>query len=272
MIKIILPIVLIIGIIGGVYLVQNRVNLFPKADTGNFEDKITISNLTSTSFAVSYFTKQPTYDYLQYGTDQTINNLAVDSRVGANGLNPQLFTHYFEVKNLTPNTKYYFKIHSGSRYYPEGQYLTQTTPAEISGVAPVESFSGTVKMRSGEKPPEESIVFISTEKGQLLSAPMTASGDWSITFNGMRTADLASYYSIPDTDIVKYLAYSALDGFGIFQAYALKHTNIDIKIDNDAVPFYKISVDKPASASSSGTPQSDQGGFELLNLRQLLKF
>lgn len=267
--KLILPLVLILGIVGGVYLVQNRVNLFPFAQTKNFQDKITISNLSPTSFTITYFTRYPTYDFIQYGEDTAVKNVALDSRL-KNGLNPQLTTHYFHLKNLKPNTNYFFKINSNSTLLPTGGYLTQQTPEPISGRGGVDIFRGTVK-RIDNKTPLEAIVFLSSKDGQVLSAPMREDGSWVVGFAGMRKANMSSYLNLSGTDQIKFLAYAGREGFGLFGEYALKRAGIDITVEEAKLPFYKIDVSKPP-ASGQSTPAQAEENILWITIKDLLKF
>jgi len=240
MIKLILPLVLIVGIIGGVYLVQNRVNLFPKAAEQPFQEKIVISNLAPTSLSISYFTKESSYDFIQYGEDTSVATPVYEART-KDGLNPKLYTHYFRIKDLKPNTKYYFKINSNGRLLPAGEYLTFKTPSGIRGRASIENFSGTVKKENGQDV-AEGLVFLSTDDGQLLSTPVNEDGSWTISYVGMRTADMSKYLNISETDQVKFLAYAGLDGFGLFGEYAFRKEDIGVTVYQGTIPFYRINL------------------------------
>lgn len=277
MIKLILPLVLILGIIGGVYLVQNRVNLFPKADEIPFQEKVTISNIAPTSFAISYFTKAPSYDFIQYGEDTAVPTVALDRR-SKNGLNPQLSTHYFLLKDLKPDTKYFFKINSNGILLPEDSldaaassaYLTAKTPVAIPGTPGTEIYGGTVKKIGTGQAPAEAIVFLSSENGQLLSAPMKDSGEWTIGFSGMRSADLSKYLPLSGTDQIKFLAYAARDGFGLFGEYALKKSGINIEVDEGRIPFYKIDVTQP-EGGDTGNDNNRGGNVFWITVQDFLK-
>lgn len=269
MIKLILPLVLILGIIGGVYLVQNRVNLFPfAAESGNFEERVTISNLSPNSFSVSYFTAG-SYDFLQYGEDGKIDKVALDAR-SVDGRNPKLATHYFNLKDLKPNTKYYFKINSDGVMLPADSYLTVQTPGNIAGTPAVEMFKGRV-VKEGSSP-REAIVFLSTENGQVLSAPMKADGGFAIGFSGMRKADMSEYLAVDDTEQIKFLAYAGQDGFGLLGIYGLKKDNIEIDLSGSgpsSLPFYTINIGQPGVSNAEGESQGE-GGL-LVDLRKWLK-
>lgn len=250
MIKLFLPLILIFGIIGGVYLVQNRVNLFPRADEKPFREKITISNIAPTSLAISYFTKAASNDFIRYGEDTSLPETALDSR-NQNGLNPRLLTHYFLLKNLKPDTKYYFKISSNGVLLPHNEYLSAQTAKTISGSPGVEIFSGTVRKFEPKTAPAEGIVFLISEKGQLLSAPMKENGDWTVAFSGMRKEDLSEYLELSDTDLIKFMAYAGSGGFGLFGEFALKKSGINIETDKGRIPFYKIETTLPDNSSDS---------------------
>lgn len=248
MIKLILPLVLIVGIIGGVYLVQSRVNLFPQAATGAFQEKVVVSNLAPTSLVISYFTASPSADFIQYGENTDVPNQVLDAR--ENGSTSRLNTHYFKLSDLKPSTKYYFKINTRGKLLPENEYLTFETPGAARGTPSQEEFRGTIKKGGGEVP-LEGIVFLSSDNGQLLSAPMEKNGGWGITYNGMRTADMSRYLDIDEAEQIEFLAYAGGEGFGMFGEYALKQEGIDIEIDEGRVPFYKINLGQQPTNSSS---------------------
>lgn len=251
MIKLIMPLILILGIVGGVYLTQHPISLFPRADEKTFMEKITLSNMAPTSLSISYFTVAPTYDFIQYGEDTSVPKVALDSRVGADGLNPRLNTHYFSLKDLKADTKYYFKINSGNTLLPEGEYLTFKTPAAISGTPGFEVFSGKVKKSENGAFVAEGIVFLSSDQGQLLSAPVKDDGEWSIAYSGIRSADLSKYLQLSGTDQIKFMAYAGNDGFGLFGEYALKTSDININVDAGRVPFYRINVGQPGKPEAT---------------------
>src|SRR6185437_8590857 len=102
--------------LGITLLISGNTFLFvTKATVGSDPKNIQISNLTDTTFTISYTTDAPAAGSISYGTDLTHNEVALDDRDQEASGAAEHQVHFITVKNLSPTTKYYYAILSGSQ-------------------------------------------------------------------------------------------------------------------------------------------------------------
>ncbi len=102
-----LGLVLVIGLVGVVALtttsLQKVTSLFSKADSGQILVlPATIANVTDTSFSVYWIAGTSSTGVLNYGTTQSVSEIATDDRNST--------THLVRIAGLKPSTKYYFRL------------------------------------------------------------------------------------------------------------------------------------------------------------------
>lgn len=228
-------IVLIIGIVIGVYLVGQRVGFFSKASQG-FPDKVIISNITDSSFTVSWFTPDsPQNQFLSYGESSSLGKTSSDDRDG--GELRARYTHHVTLRGLTPVTQYYLKIGAD----PKSPTFTQKTASSLRGAPkPPETFFGTAK--DNKATPEEAIVYLAVENGQLLSTT-TKDGKWKLSYAGARTRDLSSYLDLRPSLMTEIYVQSGLYGSGYMNVFAYgKSHSLNLLLNFERIPFFEIKL------------------------------
>lgn len=209
--RILLIILLIVGLMIGLYLLNQQTHLFSKAGGSDVPKQVQISNISDNSFTVSWTTLLSVPGFVTFGKDESLGQAALDDR-DKSSKNTH-FTHHVTLKNLTPNTTYYFKIGSGANVYDkQGKPFTQTTAPTTSDTPPLaEPLFGKV-IKGDSKPPAEALVYLQAEKNTLLSGYTQANGNFLITLNNGRTADLSKYLTIADTTDINVLVDAGPDG------------------------------------------------------------
>jgi len=77
----ILGLFLVLGAIaGGVILIKQGPSLFIKASPTLTPNQLKITNVSDTSFTVSWLTEQSTSGFIKYGTDNNLSFTAADDR------------------------------------------------------------------------------------------------------------------------------------------------------------------------------------------------
>ena len=107
----ILLIVIGIGITS--YLVKTGAILTSKAGPSETPENVRISNISDTSFTLSYTTQASVIGSLNFGKDKNLGQIALDERDKEGSLKEHKI-HYITVKDLGTSTNYYFSITSGS--------------------------------------------------------------------------------------------------------------------------------------------------------------
>ncbi len=189
--------ILLVGVIVGVFLVTTQGNfaLGLKAGPTSTPRQVKFSNISDTSFTVSWITDTSVSGYVKYGegkTDQTLS----DNRDQVAGSTGQYTTHYVTIRSLKPQTSYSVLIGSGSQTYDDNgsPYSLQTALVARGKTPDADTMSGKVVLPSGQPAPGV-IVYVEIEGGSLVSALTKNSGVWSIPLSITRTKDLTSFLS-----------------------------------------------------------------------------
>lgn len=239
--KVIILIILISGLLVGLYLLSQQTNLFPKAAPQITPQEVKISNLSDNSFTVSWVTPdKPTIGFVSYGQGN-LTETALDDRDTA-GPKPRT-THHITLKNLIPQTTYLFKISSaGQTFDNNGQPYSVTTTPTTQDTPPLpQPIFGKVKT-ADSKPPQEAVVYVEIGEGTLLSSYTRADGNWLVTLNNARTKDLSTYLTPQDQDRVAVTIQAGIEGF------ISKATTLAKKNELSAITLNKTSAPQKPSA------------------------
>ncbi len=190
----------------------------PGSQTGPATINPVISNITDTSFVVSWTTSSNQAGYISYGTSPSALNMnAYDKR----GAGTSSTTHYIVASGLTPSTTYYFDIVSGATTYDNnGSHFSVTTGGTLSIPAPDNAY-GMVYKSGGTVYANGAIVYLkirdndcsgSSGESQMLSSLIDETGYWVINLSTARLQDLSSYFTYSSADLVEINADGSIDG------------------------------------------------------------
>jgi len=186
--------ILILGIVGGIFLIKNTSRWFAGANPEIIPKEVKITNITENSFTISWITDAQVPGFVKYGTDEEIAFTAQDDRDQLSGNQGSFFTHHVTVKGLTPSTNYFFKISSGGKLFDNnGQLYQVSTGPTIQGPSRESDVAyGTILKQDGS-PAEGVIVYLTLTNASPLSTITRSSGNWVIPLNLARSTDLSSW-------------------------------------------------------------------------------
>lgn len=242
---------MLIGIVVGVYLIGVKTNIFSHASSSNYPDKVSISNITDTSFTVSWYTPNgASHQFLSYGTGSDLGSVAEDDRGSAPS-----YLHYVTLTKLSSNTNYFLKVGADEQSPVFQQSTGPTLPDTAATSAKI---SGQI-LTPDSIPPNEAIVYLLTDEGQLLST-LAKQGVWSVELRKARIRDLSDYLSVKPSSVVEMYAQTDLKGAGYLSAFAFgKDQPQNILLGEGRVPFYKIQLGSN-KISPDSTPKTSASG------------
>lgn len=201
---------LLIGIGGTIYLVETRTSSLPKAQTTHQPYNVLKTNLTDTSFTVTWLTQEAVTGTIIYGINKkSLSQIALDDRDIIDNKPKPYKTHHISVKNLSPNTTYYFIINSGNNKFLDGDNpYTITTAKSMDKPLELEPAYGTI-ITPQNQPAEGALVILTLPQALPVSTLVKPSGNWLIPLNTLRNIDLEPYQ--PQESILESLTiYNSL--------------------------------------------------------------
>lgn len=193
--------VLIIALVAGVFLLGDGPGVFaPRAAPETAPKKIKVTNITDSSFTISFLTDEPTLGFVKYGTSPgDLDSQASDDRDQLSGDTGSFRTHHITVRGLSADTAYHYEIGTGSSImYDNSGTPFKVTTAKQGGVpSAAKTVTGSVVTAAGA-PAEHAIVYINTSGALGMSALVRSSGGWAIPLSNARTMDMANYALITD--------------------------------------------------------------------------
>jgi hypothetical protein len=201
--------ILVIGIPLTIFGIYSAVRWFTSAGADTQPHNVILSNLTTNSISVTWTTEEKQLGSVVPILNNTDGSTVIDKR-GSSKRN----THYIELKDLEPGTKYNFKIISGSDTYTDtnGNEFSFTT-ANISTETPVpKPIHGELDQNS-----DDIVVYVfSKDKSTYpVSAVPSSSGNWLIDLSSLRKVSDKSLYQASDSTELMIVAASGVDSGGI---------------------------------------------------------
>lgn len=200
-------ILIIVGLGVTTYLVGQGGLFSIRAGPGHEPKDVRISNITDSSFTVTYTTEDLVTGALSFGESVNLEQSALDDRDQNSGKISPHKLHNITVRNLDPEKTYYFSIISG-----QDTYLNNSNPFEVVTGSPIDDtplvqnpMSGKIILPNG-KAPSESIVYLTTEGSQIISTLIRDDGTFLLPLNSLRTNDLSSYLKLEKGKMLKLLA------------------------------------------------------------------
>ena len=244
-------IILILSLATGVILVQNR-QVFRLGATGQNSPKdVKISNITSSSFSVTWMTDVQNTGFVKYGNSVgNITNTKVEESAGSG------YTHMVNLSGLSPQKSYLFKINSAGADFDnngvtwQGQTLTSTEPDQpvlVSGS--VLSATGTVV--------KNAIVYI-TAAGKLFSILTSQNGSWIISLPAS---------TVSANNLLEISVLAGPNGISTAQIYATSANPVPTMILGQTHDFKNIprNQDSDIPQASLGVPDisNQTSGFDI---------
>lgn len=192
--------ILVGGLVGGIFLANSATTGFlPRASPETTPKNIKVTNVTDTSFTVSWITDSKTTGYIKYGTvANTLSLTATDDRDQVSGTTGTYRTHHVTIRGLKASTAYYYKLGTTSTllYDNNGQpYQTSTTTAVSSNARTI---YGQVLL-STQTGVGGALVYISSPDMAPLSVITQSTGSFVLSLSQARTKSLTSAATLSDS-------------------------------------------------------------------------
>lgn len=186
---------LLVALASTLFLLKNGSVFFLKAAADITPGKIKITNLTDSSFTVSWITAKETTGFLTFtetnSSDQ--QQVAFDDR-DENGKTNSYITHYITLKNLKPKTKYFFRINSGQRYFDNaGKPYEIITANQPAGNLPPNDVASGIIVNADGTPAKGVLVYLNMANMTPQSTITSSSGNWLIPLNAAFSINLNSF-------------------------------------------------------------------------------
>lgn len=184
-------------------LSRNTVLFVTKATVGSVPKDIQISNITPSSFTVSFTTDESVIGTVAFGKDQSMGEITLDDRDQQTGTPAEHKIHFITVQKLDPSTNYYFAITSGTQAVLNNGAPYEVMTAADTGKTATSSatLAGSVALDDGSFP-AEGIVSVSSDTSQLLTTLLKPDGTYSLPLDELRTKDLSTYLTLaPETKL-----------------------------------------------------------------------
>lgn len=167
-----------------------------RASATQSPQNVTISNITDTSFTVSWLTQEKvTGAVIVEGiTSPFYDDRQLAPAASSKQREETFLTHSVSIRNSKPDTAHKFRILSGGKIFTNNgnAYEVRTAPTLNGTGTNLEPAYGQVTTPAGI-PAEGSLVYLTMTNGQTLSTLVNTSGSWVIPLNLVRTQDLMMY-------------------------------------------------------------------------------
>lgn len=202
--------VLVVGLIAGTILFSQGTGVFsPRATPQTTPKNIRVTNVTDSTFTISFLTDAATKSFVKYGeTEAEMSKQALDDRVQLSADNTLSFTlHHITVRGLTADKEYTYVIGSGGAEFDnEGKPFTVKTAMNAGGPPAARTINGVV-LNENSSPAVNSVVYVSLpNSGEMSALIRNQSGNWAIPLSDARTKDGKTYAAIADTDLLSIFA------------------------------------------------------------------
>lgn len=191
----------VLGIVLTTVIVRIQTSLRSNAGASQEPQNVKVTNLSDSSFTITYQTDAAATGSVNYGKSKELGNIQLEDL-------PKN-VHSITIEKLDPSTKYYLVVVSS-----QNTFLNNGAPFEISTGPSISSPSaaktaikGKVILPDGNAP-NEALVYLSTDNSQLLSTTAVKDGEFNFSLKGLRTDDLSSYLEVKKDTVLKLFAVS----------------------------------------------------------------
>lgn len=190
-----------------VFMIENAQDLLVRADIDTQPKNILITNVSDSTFSVSWTTDKPTRGSLSYRKESDNQRSAFDDQ-DATSVEKHT-NHHITIRDLTGSTTYFFTILSENKTYDSNgsAYQVKTTGPLAQGVVfpPVYGLIIT----SNNEPAEGALVYLSIPGSQTLSTITQTDGRFVIPISGLRNENLTSLAILAPTTEIDLALYGA---------------------------------------------------------------
>ncbi len=182
------------------YLATQGIIYISKASPSNKPEEVRITNITDSTFTISYRTSDKVIGSINYGKNKALGTIRRDDRDQQNNTLTPFSIHTITLRNLDESTKYFFTITSGNETFDEQVYEVVTASKIEENPSQQEPISGKIISPDG-KIPNEGIIYATIDGAQLISTLAKPDGRYILPLNSLRNIDLNSYFNFNENKI-----------------------------------------------------------------------
>lgn len=196
-----LLIFVILSIPIGTFLVTRPTSFLGQAKEEVSPENIKVSSVTDHSATISWITPKESFGFISFGETGKLGTTLFDDR--DSDVRAKRQTHIVTLKNLSPQSLYYFKIGVPSSVFDDnGRPFSFTTGSIINSPPPLtKMLSGVVVSKEGVAV-KEAIVYVEGDIAPV-AVPVKSDGSWSMPVNSLRTKDLKNHIFIDETTLLE---------------------------------------------------------------------
>ncbi len=225
----------IFGLIAVLSVIRNPTALIFLAGKNIAPQEVSITNITETSFVVSWITNKETTGMIRLL--DSVGEKTISDYRDQPGEIGEYETHYVVIEGLEPNNDYEFIIISdNNRYYHQGQnpYSVKTAPL-TPGLPPKANLASGRVVTQADEPAKGAVVRVNIPNASPLSALVTSQGNWVISMSQAYSNDLQQRANYQEGKIIEQI--NVLGG-------QMGNATATVFTDNDnPVPVIKLGQD-----------------------------
>ena len=195
---------LIVGLVTGVFLLQQR-QYYGLNASGSYDPiDVRISNVTDTGFTVSFYTEKNSLVRVQWSGKQNSGQASQES--------DNLSTiHFINVTGLESNSDYTFKIYSGDKTYDNQGIPWNIRTSSVNDSESGRYVSGNI-FKQNNQAADSSLVYLQIGGAALLSAQTSSNGSFIIPLSKLRDQSLTRNLTVTDDMIINVFVQSGQSG------------------------------------------------------------
>ena len=196
--------VIILSIVFTTFLVKGG-NLFQiSAGPGSEPKNIQISNISDTSFTVSYTTDESVIGTITYGiSPATLDQIVLDDRDQVTQSVNKYKAHSITVNSFKPSTDYYFSITSETDVVLNNNEPFTVKTGDTISANPPSQLPLTGKVISPDSSQlTEGLVYVSINGAQKISTYLKNDGNYTLPLNNLRNDSLNGYFELNENTII----------------------------------------------------------------------
>ncbi len=225
---------IVLGIALTTVIVRIQTGFRSSAGSSQEPQNVKITNLSDSSFTITYQTDAAVTGSVNYGESKELGNIQLEDTDKEKSDLSSKNIHSITVEKLSPDTEYYLAIISDQNTFlnKKNPFKILTAPSIASPSASNAVVRGKVVLPDGN-PPSEALVYLNTKNSQALSSVVKENGEFNFSLKGFRTNDLASHLKINENTIFKLSVISN----------SLKSTVLFEGLETNSIPTITLSND-----------------------------
>ncbi len=201
-------VLIVVGIAVTTFLTKNGGLFITKAGPGIQPKDVRITNISDSSFTVSYLTDDTVIGTIDIGLDEAnLSEQFLDDRDQVTQLVNKYKSHSITARNLNPNSSYIFVINSAGKKFNQTSYVAKTGSVIDDKPLDQNPITGKILLPDGTVP-TDSIIYLSIGGAQKFSTLGKQDGNYTIPLNSLRNESLDSYYKIQEDDSINLEVFS----------------------------------------------------------------